>query len=233
MILSKAVQDNLKIIQLDIPTAFLNEKLKSDVFIKIPQGLEIKNNNTALKLKRALYGLVESPKCWNETLDEFAKANGFQRSEYDYCLYYKEDCWMLIYVDDILIIGNGEDIIKAIKEEFNAKYMGEMKNFLGMEVKRNKDILELKQTKMIEKILTKFKMDECNGIKTPMERNYNIEIKDNTEVLDVPYRELIGSLIYLTVTTRPDLTFAVSYLSRFLDKPNEELWKAGKRVVRY
>ncbi|XP_037870990.1 uncharacterized protein LOC119629381 [Bombyx mori] len=76
-------------------------------------------------------------------------------------------------------------------------------------------------------------MDECNGIKTPMERNYNIEINDNTEVLDVPYRELIGSLIYLTVTTRPDLTFAVSYLSRFLDKPNEELWKAGKRVVRY
>lgn len=100
MILSKAVQDDLKIIQLDIPTAFLNGKLKSDVFIKIPQGLEIKNNNTALKLKRALYGLIESPKCWNETLDEFAKANGFQRSEYDYCLYYKEDCWMLIYVDD-------------------------------------------------------------------------------------------------------------------------------------
>lgn len=235
MFISKALQEDLKINQLDIPTAFLNGKLKSEIYIKVPQGLKVKNSNskTVLKLKRALYGLTESPKCWNETIDDFAKNNGFQRSEYDYCMYYKNDCWMLIYVDDILIIGNGDDIIKELKQKFNAKNLGKMERFLGMEIQRNEDTIIIKQTNMIEKILQKFNMSDCKGMKTPMEINYNIQIYDDEEILDVPYRELIGSLIYLTVTSRPDLTFAVSYLSRYLDKPTEQLWKASKRVIRY
>ncbi|KAJ8736960.1 hypothetical protein PYW07_000231 [Mythimna separata] len=235
MFISKALQEDLKINQLDIPTAFLNGKLKSEVYIKVPQGLKMKNSNSkiVLKLKRALYGLTESPKCWNETIDVFAKNNGFQRSEYDYCMYYKNDCWMLIYVDDILIIGNGDNIIKELKQRFNAKNLGEMKRFLGMEIQRREDTIIVKQTNMIEKIIQKFNMSDCKGMKTPMEINYNLQISENEEVLDVPYRELIGSLIYLTVTSRPDLTFAVSYLSRYLDRPTEQLWKASKRVIRY
>lgn len=233
MFLSKAVQEDLMITQLDIPTAFLNGKLKTDVYIKVPQGLELKNTNTVLKLRRALYGLTESPKCWNETIDNFAKKNGFQRSDYDYCMYFKADTWMLIYVDDILIIGNGQDTINALKTEFNAKCLGEVRKFLGMEIERSVNTLIVKQETMIEKILKRFNMTDCKGIKTPMEIQYNIQVNENDEILDVPYRELIGCLIYLTVTSRPDLTFVVSYLSRYLDKPNESLWKAGKRVLHY
>lgn len=236
MVIAKAVDEDLPIRQLDIPTAFLNGQLKSEIYIKIPKGLEITNSNKILKLKRALYGLTESPRCWNDRIDSFAKQQGFVRSDYDYCLYSKENCWMLIFVDDIILTGIKEKIketVIALKEEFKAKDLGEMKSFLGMEIERQKGILKIKQTKLIDKILKKFKMTECNGARTPMETNLKIEQPSEDNIIDVPYRELIGSLIYISSSTRPDLTYAVSYLSRYLDKPNEQTWKAGKRILRY
>lgn len=192
-----------------------------------------KHRNRVLKLKRALYGLVESPKCWNETIDLFLKNRGFQRSEYDSCLYYKKDCWLVIYVDDILIIGKDKSIIEDLKAEFNAKDLGEIKRFLGMEVIRNSEEIAITQEGFINKILERFGMEECRGAQTPMEIQFNLLVEKNEEIIKVPYRELIGSLMYLTVTSRPDITFAVSYLSRYLDKPTTLLWTAGKRILRY
>lgn len=76
----------------------------------------------------------------------------------------------------------------------------------------------------------KFNMKECKSMKTPMEANFSV---NNEDVLDVPFKELIGSLLYISMNTRPDITYAVSYLSRFLVKPTEQAWKAGKRILRY
>lgn len=231
MMISKAVQENLPIEQLDIPTAFLNGRLKSEIYIKVPQGLKATNKNTVLKLNRALYGLTESPRCWNETINKFAKENGFKRSDYDNCLYYKEDCWMLIYVDDILLIGETKNTKEALKNNFNAKDLGNMKVFLGMEIERNKEQIIIRQTKLIGKVLERFNMQDCNGVKTPMEAN--LQISDDDRRIEVPFRELVGNLMYLTVTSRPDLAYPVGYLSRYLDRPTEQIWKAGKRVLRY
>lgn len=74
-------------------------------------------------------------------------------------------------------------------------------------------------------------MQDCKGNRTPMETKFSATTSQN--VIEVPYKELVGSLLYISTNTRPDITFAVSYLSRFLDKPTQELWTAGKRVLRY
>lgn len=231
MMISKAVQSNMIIHQLDIPTAFLNGTVKSEIYIKTPEGLKT-NKDTVLKLKRSLYGLTESPKCWNERIDNFLKEKGFNRSGYDSCLYFTNKTWILIYVDDILIIGEEKEIIEEFKREFKAKYLGKMVKFLGMEILYNIDKITIKQTQMIEKILTTFNMTECKTMSSPMETRFDPKLEEN-EIINVPYRQLIGSLLYLTMTSRPDISYAVSLLSRYLDKPNENLWKAGKRIIRY
>jgi len=72
-------------------------------------------------------------------------------------------------------------------------------------------------------------MHDCKGKNTPMEKGF--QYNDTSPIIDVPYRQLIGGLMYLSTSTRPDITFSVSYLSRFLDKPTSETWQAGKRVL--
>lgn len=190
----------------------------------------------ALKLNRALYGLKEAPKVWNDTFNKFAIENKFKRSEYDSCLYCKKDVWLVVYVDDILVTGKTEEVkklIKALYKAFQAKGLGEVKEFLGMSLERTPTELRISQRKMIEKVLKNFKMEQCKGISTPMEVGFQLQ-EDEQEILQVvPYRELIGSLMYLCTTTRADLMYSVSYLSRVLDRPTTQAWKAGKRVLRY
>lgn len=116
MVISLAVQNEWNITQLDVPTAFLNGKLTSDVFIKTPKGVDQNSKGKVLKLKRALYGLKESPKCWNETFDNVARQIGFTRSKSDVCLYTKENVIMVLYVDDILLVGNNTDnVVQKLK----------------------------------------------------------------------------------------------------------------------
>lgn len=88
------IQENWTVKQLDIPTAFLNGKLSADVYIYPPDGLQTKS--LALKLNRALYGLKESPKVWNDTFHSFSEANNLKRSKYYSCLYVGEKVYLLL-----------------------------------------------------------------------------------------------------------------------------------------
>lgn len=75
-------------------------------------------------------------------------------------------------------------------------------------------------------------MEECNPKRTPMEKGF--QYNGESKILEnIPYRQLIGGLMYLATTSRPDIGYAVSYLSRFLDKPTQETYNAGKRILRY
>lgn len=100
MLLSHAMNKDWKIKQLDIPTAFLNGKLDSEVYLKVPEGVTTEEGKV-LKLNRGLYGLKESPKCWNRRFDEFAQKNGLKRSNNDFCFYIDKNAWLVIFVDDI------------------------------------------------------------------------------------------------------------------------------------
>lgn len=100
-----------------------------------------------------------------------------------------------------------------------------------MEITRLEKKITIKQQKFIEKLLIEFNMENCSSKRTPMEKGF--QINPESQIIDVPYRQLIGGLMYLSTTTRPDITFAVSFLSRFLDRPTAETCKAGKRVLRY
>lgn len=184
-----------------------------------------------MKLRKPLYGLKESPRCWNEKLNEVLTKNGFTQSHSDFCLYTSNNVYVLIFVDDILIIGNAGEIRKKLRKEYQAKYLGNISKLLGMEIKRIKTSIIIKQTEIIDKILLKFNMQDCKGISTPMEVGLNITKEEI--LLNIPYRELIGSLMYLATTSRPDIAYATAFLSRYMHCPTSTLWSAGKRILRY
>ncbi|KAL1455732.1 hypothetical protein WDU94_009805 [Cyamophila willieti] len=101
-------------------------------------------------------------------------------------------------------------------------------------VKKARLVAKGYQEKIEEQIYSPVaRLSTCNGASTPLEPNFIVTREDEMEIVDVPYRELIGSLMYVSMGSRPDITFAVSYLSRYLDKPNKKVWVAAKRVLRY
>lgn len=149
---------------------------------------------------------------------------------------------MILYVDDIIMASNDKSKLNEVKSklqnEFEMSELGEPKELLGISIKRDKAKQEtfLSQEKYIDKILMKFKFNETHPRKTPMvttqvnnrerklrEETSNDEILKKTETREnVPYREAIGSLLYLAGATRPDISYAVNVLSRHQINPTEQ-----------
>lgn len=149
-------------------------------------------------------------------------------------MYFSNGVYLLLFVDDALITGEVEkveNLISILYDNFKIKNLGEAKNFLGMSISRTNDSLFLVQNKVIEKLMSEFNMENCRSVATPMEVGFKID--DSEPVIDVPYRRLVCSLMYISVMSRPDLSFAVSLLSRMLDRPTNQTWQAAKRVLRY
>lgn len=192
-------------------------------------------------LKRSLYGLKQSPRCWNNRFNNFLRDQGFIRSRHDYCLYVRQQkeeiIYIVVYVDDLLIAAKTKTMVNTIKHmfmnEFEMADMGELHHFLGIKVNRDRtnSVMKLSQTGLIDRMLRRFEMQDCKVCKTPAEVRLQLTREDGN--CQYPYRELIGSLMYIMMGTRPDLCYIVGYLSRFQDAAGPEHWKQAKRVLRY
>jgi hypothetical protein len=139
-----------------------------------------------------------------------------------------------LYVDDLIITGNSKKLISGIKHMslvFEMKDLGEIHYCLGIEVWRNVGQSFVSQGKNVE-VLKKFKIDQCKFSYVPMQQNMKLHCDDGSkEVNDTMYRQMVGSLNYLT-TTRPDIAYFVSVLSQFMEKPLESHWTAAKGVLK-
>lgn len=87
----------------------------------------------------------------------------------------------------------------------------------------------------VEQIIKRFGMNEAKGISIPVAPHVTLELAtdDNVNKLKVPFREAVGSLLFLAIVTRPDIAFAVNSVSRFLNNYNDNHWQALKRIIRY
>lgn len=229
--------------QLDVKTAFLNGNLNEDIYIYPPEGVNCATG-MVLKLNKSLYGLKQASKCWNERINEFLLGLDFQRSDNDYCLYYKGKndnlIYLLLYVDDMILTGpkieSIDECICDLKKEFDLKDQGMLKHFLGLEINYDRElgILKINQRTYLMNILKRFKFDNCNPSSIPIDPKLKLEINKNENNDEhLPVRELVGCLMYLMLGSRPDISFAINYFSRFQDKNSGEVWKHLKRVLRY
>lgn len=240
-LLAIAVRNNLHIHQMDVKTAFLNGNLREEIYMRQPEGFE--NGNLVCKLNKSLYGLKQASRMWNERFHQCVTNLGFKRSEYDYCLYSKGHdelkIYLLLYVDDLVLVGSCVREIERIKllmsKEFEMKDMNELKNFLGICIERDmsKGTLHFHQKPYLMNVLKRFGMENCNGIGTPMERQLKLPKSNENVTTTMPYRELIGCLMYAMITSRPDISAAVNYFSQFQSCATDEHWKHLKRILRY
>ena len=243
IMIALATKYNWKMHQLDVKSAFLNGELKEEVYLVQPEGFVKRGHeNLVCRLKKALYGLKQAPRSWYAKIDSFFYEKGFMRSQNDPNLYIKEDegknaSLIPVYVDDLIITGNACKLIEEIKNQlshvFEMKDLSELHYCLGLEVWREPGKTLITQSKYTREILKRFNMIECKATSTPLEQNVKLCSDDGTkEVNGTMYRQLVGSLNYLT-TTRPDIAYSFSILSQFMAKPCERHWKAAKKVLRY
>ena len=151
----------------------------------------------------------------------------------------KEMLMIIIWVDDIIISCSNDEMLKdfkqSLKEKFKMTDLGDIKWFLGMSFECNEDFIEINQSRYILKILERFGMSDCNPCKTPCDVSFsNISHFDSTQLTDAKkYREMVGSLIYVMIGTRPDLSYIVTKLSQYMSQPSEAHYNAAKRVLKY
>ncbi|UYV82176.1 hypothetical protein LAZ67_21001267 [Cordylochernes scorpioides] len=214
------VENNWFIDQYDVKSAYLYGKLDRVIYMEQPEGF-VKPGEEHLycQLKRSLYGLKQSGRCWNKCLDEWLKKKGFVRNPVDPCVYkLKLNEGMIIlslYVDDILTLTENQEVrekcIELLRGHFETKYIGPVSYLLGVNFTRSKDgCVTLTQRAYIKSLLERFNLQEGREVSTPMEtRPELLEEEDEENCQGLPYRELIGGLLYISQRTRPDIAYAM------------------------
>nr|GEV88633.1 retrotransposon protein, putative, Ty1-copia subclass [Tanacetum cinerariifolium] len=235
--------------QLDVKMAFLHGNLEEVIYMRQPPRYE--QGSKVCLLKKSLYGLKQSPRQWYRRFDEYMLSNGFKRSSYDICVYYRsyapgEYIYLLLYVDEMLIACKSMDEIGStkslLKREFDVKDLEEAKKILGMEIVRDRSrkIRRVSQSGYISKILDYFRIDNKKSVQMPLGGHFKLSLKDCSirdcdveRMSKVPYANAVGSLMYLMVCTRLDIVYAVSIVSRYLANPGKNHWEAVKWILKY
>ena len=145
---------------------------------------------------------------------------------------------MAIYVDDLIILDNNKELrdnlIADMKKTFKLVDLGLAKWILGMEITYLEDSIVLDQSKYLSDILKRFNMEQCKPLKTPAvtdDQSHKNTLRE--EVDRKTYMSIVGSLIYLSVVTRPDIAYAVGRAGQHMQDPAHEDWIAAKRILRY
>nr|GFA77369.1 ribonuclease H-like domain, reverse transcriptase, RNA-dependent DNA polymerase [Tanacetum cinerariifolium] len=211
-----------------------------EVYVTQPEGfVQQRNSRKVYKLIKALYGLRQAPR-WNVKLDQTLKSLDFKRCNLEQAVYTRRSKTSTlivgVYVDDLIITAPRKeiDVFKSqMKEKFEMSDLGLLAYYLGIEVTQTGGEITIKQTGYINKILKETSMTDINDTKIPMDPGTKlVKAEDGNTVDATYYRSLIGSLKYL-LHTRPDLSYSVGLLSRFMQDPKDHHLKAVKQVIRY
>ncbi|KAL1225767.1 Retrovirus-related Pol polyprotein from transposon TNT 1-94 [Cardamine amara subsp. amara] len=242
LLIALAATNGWEIHHLDVKTAFLNGELKELVYVTQPEGFEKRGKeNQVYRLYKALYGLRQAPRAWNLKLDQVLKEMNFKKCLREPAVYRKNQANELlivaIYVDDLFVTGTSLKVIKQFKEDMSKKFemsgLGKLTYYLGIEVIQGAQGIMIKQEGYAQGILIDSKMETCNLTHVSMDSSLKLsKAEEETEIDATEYRRTIGCLRYL-LHTRPDLSFSVRVLSRYMQSPRESHGQAIKHILRY
>lgn len=251
-ILALAVAKEYEVHHIDVSGAFLYAPIHTEVYIRLPEGVpDIDTDGDKLvgRLNKAMYGVGEASRAWNNTIDKKFREHGYVRGSADTCAYHKkypggQEALVTGHVDDF-IIAAPPDIINDAKKPITANFkhtdFGPVQSCLGMHVQRQLTSINIDQQAYAEGVLSRFGMQDCKPMSTPMIPGLQLSKEPDEQQGDAylddaavtEYRALVGCLMYLVVGTRPDLAYAVGKLGRYMSEPTEQHWVAAKHVLRY
>jgi len=258
---------NLRVSQFDVETAYLHGKIDAEVYMEKPELLretlnkminqenysqilkrarsmlgKLEDSDTVCRLNKAIYGLRQSGRQWYIELDQSLRSAGLTLINADPCVFIDsvdQMTFVLIYVDDILVVSNNRDREKQIKEKlsksFKIKNLGEARHCLGFEISREGSSEHLSQKAYVLEILSRFRMQDSKPVSSPLVPGVKLTkvIDATTDEKLLPFKELVGSFMYVALGTRPDIAHALSMLGQFNSCYGKDHWMAAKRVLRY
>ena len=257
-----AVKD-LHMEQLDVQTAFLYGRMDDEddpeVYIELPENFPIPPEFAHIPrdqlcgiAKSAIYGLKQASRKFNRVLTDFLLSNGFKQSEADPCLFSREDeqvglIYVATFVDDILVSADRQTTLDDFKELIQTKFkmslMGPVENILGMKVTRDrsKKTITLSQEFYAKEACKKFGITKSSDVRSlPLRPDIKLSqamCPTSQEELDeaakIPYKEILGTCMYLMVSTRPDIAFAVGKLCKYMHNYGVQHGEAAFDLLRY
>jgi hypothetical protein len=228
---------------LDVKTAFLNRKLKHEIYVKLPPGVTIGGKTYGLALK-SIYGLKQAAHDWHALQHAFIMGfdKRLRRSDVDSCLYILIDGDLIVlistHVDDYVVACNNDawyqSFLAAFSRRFEVNDLGVLDHLLQMSVTwaPDKSWVSLSQERYIAEVAEKYGLTDCKPIQTPMDKSIDLSPVEEVDH-SLPFRALIGCLLWIARASRPDIMFCVIYLSKFTNSYNKTHFIAAKRILRY
>ncbi|GJP49260.1 hypothetical protein CLOM_g8497, partial [Closterium sp. NIES-68] len=244
-VLDLAARLNMEIHSMDVSNAFLQGVLRKLIYMERPAGFHLPfPSDSVWQLRRPVYGLKQAPREWHAKLAATLAELGFSTSRADPSLFLRTSpspFYILVYVDDMILITADSVELERVKRELGSrlkcKDLGELQHYLGMEITRDRAArtISLSQSHYLQQVLEWFDMARGTPQVTPLPVGHHLTPLTSPSSSSHPYAELIGSLMYAMVSTRPDLAYPISVLARFVGtgKHDAAHWQAAKRVLRY
>ena len=199
------------------------------------------------RLRKALYGLKQAGHQWYLKVRELFEDLGLLRCEYDQGVFHLHlpefSIIVAIHVDDCTLVASSPAVMDRFKKEIEARFeisdLGEVRWLLGFKIHRDRQArtISLMQGSYIDTLLDRFSLVNANPSSTPLDPHFNLHLpitdSMHSEMRQKPYSQLVGSLMYAAIGTRPDIAFATSTLAQFMSDPAPIHWEAAKRVLRY
>ncbi len=243
MLLVMSIVFDLKTRQVDYTNAFAQADLAEDVYVAIPRRYRADSSDGGdyvLKLRKSLYGMVQSPRAFFQKLSKGLTDRGFKPSNIDPCLFFHRDMICLVYVDDCIFFARDQKkidlMIDDLKKDFELVMEDEVSAFLGIQIDKlpGEESYKLHQKGLKQKILEYTGMTHCNADATPADLR-----PLGTDSGGAPFNEkwsysaVVGMLMYLSANSHPEIGFAVHQCARFSHSPKQSHGKALKRICRY
>ncbi len=241
---------NLKVYSADVSSAFLQAPLSEKIYMEAPPGVNIPKDHVFV-LDKAIYGCKQSARAWSDELDSHLEKIGFSRTTADPCLWTRnrngKEWYVATYVDDLTICCTDDDardiLMKELRQKFEMKdEEGEPIDYL-LEIHIKQDLeagtiqmsQELSATKLANSFLTEQERSDACRVLSPMCHSVELPKLAEREVPDTEFHYLsaIGSLLYLSACTRPDIAAATGVLSRHSLAPGKAHVSAVKRLIQY
>ena len=246
LLLASAALEDWDIEALDVKTAFLYGNLDEEIYMEQPEGFVTQGQEGKVyRLKKALYGLKQASYAWNKQADKSLKSLGFNRCLSDTGVYILRKnssiLVVILYVDDVLWMGNNTELLQTLKSKFmkiwECRDLGQVSEYLGMKIVRDRrnQLLTIDQIDYAMKVVKRFGQENAKPARTPLPAGYVPKPNDGTATSEQRsyYQSIIGSLLYLTLGTRPDIAYAVIMMSQFMVNPSEEHIQKALYIVKY
>lgn len=235
-----AVTNDWLLKHIDFTTAFLNAPLQEEIYMYPPPGMTLPDGHV-LRLHRSLYGLKQAGRNWHRCLRDHLVSIGFRQLECDICIFIRhvenDYIAIAIHVDDLLVLVSNDIAFDGLMEElsvFKIGAFGDLDHYCGIAVERDHQRIVLSQGYYTRKIITDFCNTPLRSRATPVNEVRLSAAGELDELVDQKeYRKVVGSLLWLSGNTRPDIAFAVHQLSKYCSKPAVTHWEACKAVMRY